>query len=146
MPGAERIERLRTGLRWALAVVFLVAGFAHLFAPAGFVAITPAWVPFPDQTILLTGLAELAGALAVFNRRLRPWAGGALALYAICVFPANIRHALESVPVGGTRLGWGYHGPRLAFQPVIVWWALFASGLVDWPFRRWLVARPDISN
>ncbi len=22
---------------------------------------------------------------------------------------------------------WLYHGPRLAFQPVLVWWALYAS-------------------
>jgi hypothetical protein len=31
--------------------------------------------------------------------------------------------------------GWAYHAPRLAFQPVFVWWALFAGDLVDWPWR-----------
>jgi len=32
-------------------------------------------------------------------------------------------------------LGWGYHAPRLALQPVLVWWALFCAGVVDWPWR-----------
>jgi len=52
----------------------------------------------------------------------------------VCVFPANIHHAIEGIAVGGTALGWGYHLPRLAFQPVIVWLALFAGGVIGWPF------------
>jgi uncharacterized membrane protein len=149
------VERLRTVLRFILAAAFLAAGAAHLLAPAGFLLITPDWVPYPRQVIFWTGIAEIAGALALFHPRLRRWAGAGLALYAVCVFPANVKHALESVPVGGTQLGWGYHGPRLAFQPVIVWWALFAGGLVTWPFRgksragrsgRRLVAGPDMGE
>jgi hypothetical protein len=52
------------------------------------------------------------------------------------VFPANIKHAVDGVVVSGTALGWGYHGPRLLAQPVIVWWALWAGGITDWPFGR----------
>ncbi|MEQ1756631.1 MAG: hypothetical protein ABL973_21125, partial [Micropepsaceae bacterium] len=62
-------------------------------------------------------------------------AGVMLALYAICVFPANVKHAMEDVALGGTRLSWWYHGPRLAFQPVFVWWALFCGDVTSWPFR-----------
>jgi uncharacterized membrane protein len=67
--------------------------------------------------------------------RLRRAAGWALALYAVCVFPANIKHAMDGL-TSGTGLGWAYHGPRLLFQPVIVWWCLWASTAIDWPFRR----------
>ena len=59
-----------------------------------------------------------------------------LAIYAVCVFPANIKHAMDALAVGGLPTSWWYHGPRLLFQPVIVWWALFAGGVIDWPFRR----------
>jgi uncharacterized membrane protein len=59
-----------------------------------------------------------------------------LAAYAVAVFPVNVHHALDGVAVGGAVLGWGYHLPRLLFQPVFVWWALFAGGVVDWPWRR----------
>jgi uncharacterized membrane protein len=59
-----------------------------------------------------------------------------LALYAICVFPANIKHAFYGVDVPQLPSSWWYHGPRLLAQPVLVWWALYAGGVVDWPFRR----------
>lgn len=123
--------------RWVLAAAYLIAGIAHLRSPAGFLAITPHWVPEPGAVVALTGLAEIAGALALaVVPRLRRAAGIALALYAVCVFPANINHALSDIAIGGRDLSWWYHGPRLALQPVIVWWALWAGGVTDWPFRR----------
>ena len=63
-------------------------------------------------------------------------AGWGLALYALCVWPANFHHAFAHVAIGGTALGWGYHAPRLAAQPLIIWWALWASDAIDWPFAR----------
>lgn len=119
-----------------LAVAYLVAGIAHVAVPVGFVRITPVWVPLPDIVVLATGLFEIAGAVALlFVPSLHRAAGWAFAAYAVCVFPANINHALNGIAIGGTALGWGYHGPRLALQPVIVWWALWATRITDWPFR-----------
>lgn len=135
MTTSPKVETARTVLRWLLAAAFLVAGVLHIRSPAPFLAITPAWVPYPATVILLTGVAEVAGAIGLFVPRLRAAAGIGLALYAVCVYPANVNHALNSIAVGGSALGWGYHGPRLAFQPVIVWWALFAGAVIDWPFR-----------
>jgi len=96
----------------------------------------PDWVPAPRVTVLATGLCEVAGAGGLLTQRFRWVAGVMLALYAVCVFPANVKHAFGHVPIGATQLGWWYHGPRLALQPMIVWWALFGAGVVDWPFRR----------
>jgi uncharacterized membrane protein len=31
---------------------------------------------------------------------------------------------------------WLYHGPRLAFQPVLIWWALYSSEVIHWPWRQ----------
>ncbi len=122
--------------RWLLALAYLTAGVFHLRSPAGFVAITPGWVPFPDQVVLLTGVAEIAGAAGLLIPQLRRAAGIGLALYALCVWPANFNHAFNDIPLRGTHLGWWYHGPRLALQPAIIWWALWAGGVVDWPFWR----------
>jgi uncharacterized membrane protein len=126
----------RTPARWVLAGAYLVAGALHVSTPGPFLLITPDWVPFPRQVILVTGLCEMAGAIGLLTPRLRRAAGIALALYAVCVFPANIKHAFEGLPAGQIQLGWWYHAPRLALQPVLVWWALFAGAVVDWPFRR----------
>jgi len=139
------IARTRIGARWVLAALYLAAGILHLVAPATFMPIMPDWVPFPWQVILVTGACEVAGAAGLLIPKLRRAAGIGLALYAICVLPANLKHAFS----GQAQLGWWYHGPRLAFQPVLVWWALFAGTVVDWPFGRWLqrpvepVSRPE---
>ena len=130
-----RLETSRLVLRIVLAAAYLVAGFAHLRFPAPFLSITPEWVPRPELVIAATGVAEILGATAlVAIPPLRRAAGICLALYAVCVYPANIKHAVDAVSVHGASAWWPYHAPRLAFQPVIVWWALFAGGLTSWPF------------
>ncbi|WP_404372537.1 DoxX family protein [Sphingomonas sp. MMS24-J45] len=122
-------------LRALLAAAYLLAGLLHILKPAPFLSITPAWVPYPAQVIALTGLCEIAGAIALFIPRLRWWAGALLAGYAVCVYPANVKHAVDYIEHGTGGLTLWYHIPRLAFQPVIVWWALFAGAVIDWPFK-----------
>jgi uncharacterized membrane protein len=85
--------------------------------------------------VLLTGLCEIAGSIALLTVRWRRLAGVMLALYAVCVFPANIKHALAGISLPPVPDSWWYHGPRLALQPVFVWWALVCAGVTDWPFR-----------
>lgn len=126
-------DRLRTALRWLLATIYLVAGFAHLAIPHLFLRITPGWVPFPETVIALTGLCEIAGAAALLTTRLRWWGGALLAVYAVCVYPANVKHAIDDVALHGKMLSLWYHVPRLLLQPAIVWWALFAGRVTDWP-------------
>ncbi len=119
-----------------LSAAYAIAGVAHLTRPGGFVAITPHWVPMPETVVALTGAAELAGAAGLLVPRLRVPAGIGLALYALCVWPANINHAINDIPLGGAHLSWWYHGPRLVLQPVIIWSALWASGATQWPWRK----------
>ena len=126
----------RTMMRWILATFYLAAGIVHLAAAPAFLPIVPDWVPVPEAVILVTGLCEIAGAVGLMTRDWRWWAGVMLALYAVCVFPANIKHAVEGIRVPQLPSSWWYHGPRLAAQPVLVWWALFCAGVTDWPFRR----------
>lgn len=129
-------ERGRKIARWLLGVAYMIAGIAHLTSPEGFVQITPTWVPYPYEVVLLTGLCEVAGAFALlFIPNLRRAAGWAFAAYAVCVYPANINHAINNIAIGGAALGWWYHAPRLLLQPVIVWWALWGTQIIDWPFR-----------
>ena len=126
---------MRAALRYSLAAIYVIACVAHIRSPAGFVQITPDWVPAPQFVVLATGLCEIAGAVALaFVPGLRRAAGIGLAAYAVCVFPANINHAINDIAVGGVQMSWWYHGPRLLFQPVAVWWALWVGGVTDWPF------------
>ncbi|MDB5646240.1 DoxX family protein [Methylobacterium sp.] len=120
--------------RAVLMAAYAFIGVVHLAAPDAFLPIMPDWVPMPRLVVILTGLCEFAGVAGLAFAPTRRWAGIGLALYAICVFPANLKHALAGIVVPGLPDTWWYHGPRLAFQPVFVWWALYAAGIVDWPF------------
>jgi uncharacterized membrane protein len=136
LPQTDRGSNVRAVMRWILAAFYAAAGLAHLLAPDALLAITPSWVPFAPQVILVTGLCELAGALALVTRPLRWWAGVALACYAICVWPANFKHAIDGVDLPYIANSWLYHGPRLVFQPVLVWWALYGAEVIEWPWAR----------
>jgi uncharacterized membrane protein len=126
----------RTASRWLLSLFYGAAGILHLTATDKFMLIVPDWVPIPRLVVEATGICEIAGALALFSPRLRKLAGVLLALYAVCVFPANVKHAFDAISVPGLPSSWWYHGPRLALQPVLVWWALHASGVIDWPWSK----------
>jgi uncharacterized membrane protein len=132
----REIERLRTVMRWSMAAFYMLAGIVHIAAPDKFLPIVPDWVPHPRSVLLVTGVCEIAGALALLPRRIRRLAGCMLALYAVGVFPANIKHAIEGIDLPPVPSSWWYHAPRLAAQPVLVWWALFCSGVIDWPFGK----------
>lgn len=129
-----KLERFRAITRWLIIVFYTVAGISHLMAPGAFLTITPDWVPYPNTVIFLTGLCELAGAIGMAIPATRRFAGIMLALYALLVFPANIKHAMDYVAVNGIGPGLSYHAPRLMLQPVFIWWALFAADIVNWPF------------
>ena len=63
-------------------------------------------------------------------------AGVGLAVYALAVWPANFKHAIDGVDLPFIANSWLYHGPRLALQPVIAWWALYCAEIIGWPWRR----------
>ena len=122
-----------------LGLFYAAAGLFHLFLPAPFIHITPPWVPMSQLVVALTGLAELAGAAGLvqpFSQSLRRAAGWGLAAYALCVWPANFHHMALDLALADHGAGLGYHLPRLAAQPLLVWLALWAGGATDWPFRR----------
>ncbi len=128
----------RAVLRWLLATFYFAAGVVHLALPAPFLTIMPGWVPAPEAVVLGTGVAEILGSLGLvqpWSPPLRRAAGWGLALYALCVWPANINHfALDMAkPDGG--LGLAYHVPRMIAQPAIIWLALWVGECLP-PRRR----------
>ena len=131
-------ERWRRLGRVALGALYLTAAAFHLAKPQPFLGIMPGWVPWPGPVVFWTGLAEAAGALAL----LQPWSPGlrraaaiALALYAVCVYPANLNHMLLDLAKADGGWGLGYHLPRLLAQPLLVWLALWSGRVIDWPWQ-----------
>jgi uncharacterized membrane protein len=132
---SRRFELARTALRFLLAAFYYLAGARHLTIPGDFAAMIP-WLPAPHAVVIFTGWCELLGATGLLIPRLRKFTGVMLAIYAVCVYPANIYQAFAHVPLHGQVVGWSYHAPRLALQPVLVWWPLFCVKVINWPFRK----------
>lgn len=125
----------RARMRWGLALALIFTGIDHLVNPGRYLPMMPAFLPLHSEIVLFTGLCELAGAVGLMIPRLRRLAGIMLAIYFVCVFPANIKNAVEGLSVEGLPSANWYYWVRLAFQPLVIWWTLYAAGVIDWPFR-----------
>ena len=129
---------LKASLRTLLAALYAFAGYMHFAAPDPFVSITPSWVPYPKAVVFWTGVAEILGAIGLlqpFSKPLRQAAGIGLALYALCVWPANINHFAIDMARADGGLGLAYHVPRMFAQPLVIWLALWVAD-VPLPWTR----------
>lgn len=130
---------IRTGVLSAIAVLYLVAGYFHIATPDTFLKIMPGWVPWPEAVVFWTGIAELAGTAALaqpFWPSLRKAGAIGLALYALCVWPANVNHMLMDLAREDHGWGLAYHVPRMLAQPLLIWATLWSARVIDWPFRK----------
>ena len=129
---------LKASLRTLLAALYAFAGYMHFAAPDPFVSITPSWVPYPEAVVFWTGVAEILGAIGLlqpFSKPLRQASGIGLALYALCVWPANINHFAMDMARADGGLGLAYHVPRMFAQPLVIWLALWVAD-VPLPWTR----------
>lgn len=105
---------------------FIFAGVMHFVIPRVYESIVPDGLPAKRELVYASGIAEIAGGLAVLHPRTRRagsiWSVATL----VAVFPANVYMALnpERFPVPG--------GPaalyaRLPVQALFAWWALAAG-------------------
>ncbi len=84
---------LGPGRKAGLGFVFLwffLGGIAHFVATEAEMRIVPAWIPWPREAVLATGVLELLGAIGILWRPTRRSAGWGLALLTLAVTPANI--------------------------------------------------------
>jgi uncharacterized membrane protein len=115
-------------MRWSqrlLAVFFTTTGTLHFLRPATYEQIVPDYLPAHHAIVLVSGAAEIAGALAIIPQRTRRFAGLWLTATLVAVFPANVHMALhpDRYPGLSPALLWA----RLPLQPLAIWWALRAT-------------------
>ncbi|MBT2901231.1 hypothetical protein [Streptomyces sp. McG3] len=89
--GVRRLRRLPTALRGGLMVMFLLTGGAHFIGMRDeLVAMVPPALPAPGLLVTVTGVAEIAAALALLRRESAAPAAGLLTFLLIAMFPANV--------------------------------------------------------
>jgi uncharacterized membrane protein len=120
----------RTPLRWLLGAALIGAGIAHLTTQrTEFRAQVPDWFPFDeDLVVVVSGIVEIVlGAALIVLRRHRVLVGTIVAAFFVAIFPGNIAQWSEGVDAFGLDTD-TERFVRLFFQPVLVVWALAATG------------------
>jgi uncharacterized membrane protein len=120
----------RTALRWLLGGALIGAGIGHLTVQrTEFQAQVPSWFPIDeDVVVVVSGVVEIAlGAALIGLPRHRVLVGTIVAAFFVVIFPGNIAQWREGVDAFGLDSDTKRFA-RLFFQPVLVIWALGATG------------------
>lgn len=123
----------RTVARWILALALGAIGVTHFVSTRGFRVVVPDWATRitrldKDAIVIASGAAEVAlavGLVALPRERRR--IGWATAAFFAAVFPGNVhqwrtRRSTPGLDTDARRFG------RLFLQPLLVAWALWATG------------------
>jgi uncharacterized membrane protein len=115
--------------RRLLAAFFSTTGALHFVIPRQFEAIVPSGIP-AKEAVAVSGVAEIAGGLAVLHPRTRGLARWWLLGLLLAVFPANIHMAVNPEQVKGLDLNriprWALWA-RLPLQPLAMLWVWRAA-------------------
>ena len=125
------MELIRKGFQVLLGAALMYAGITHLTTNrAEFQAQVPTWVPLSaDFVVLASGVVEILLGLALASLQNRRQVGWITAAFFVAIFPGNISQYVNGIDAFGldtdqARL------TRLFFQPVLVLWALWATGVL----------------
>ncbi len=129
------MEMLRKAAQILLGGALTYAGITHLTTNrTEFQAQVPTWVPFSaDFVVFASGVVEIILGIALASLQYRRHVGWATAAFFVAIFPGNISQYINGIDAFGldtdqARL------TRLFFQPLLVLWALWATGA--WPRRK----------
>lgn len=122
--------------RVLLGSAMIFAAIGHFsFARQEFQAQVPDWIPFfsKDFVVIASGIVELLfGISMVFLTRYKVYVGIALATFYVLIFPGNINQYVNHIDAFNLNTDTA-RLVRLFFQPVLILWALWSTGV----FKAW---------
>ena len=126
---------IKTLLQLSLGAFLTSAGISHLGSNrTEFLAQVPTWLPLNgDFVVVASGIVEITLGISLVTttfilKQYRKQIGIVVAIFFILIFPGNINQYVNKIDAFGLdtdqkRL------IRLFFQPLLVIWALWASGV-----------------
>ena len=130
------LSLVQHAFRFLLGLFLLTTGIAHLMVlRVEFLAQVPEWVPLDgDLVVVLSGIAELllGAGLILLPGKLRVINGWLVAAFFVAIFPGNVSQYLNGIDAFGLTTDRARF-IRLFFQPLLVAWALWATGA----WRAW---------
>ena len=113
--------------RIGLSFLFLFTGVGHYTRTLGMAQMVPPFLPYPVETIYITGVFELLGAVGLWIPALMRLTGIALILMLIGFLPINFYAAFNYVDFGGHGIGPIYLLVRVPYQILLIWWTYKAT-------------------
>jgi uncharacterized membrane protein len=115
------MTKIKSGLKYVLALFFLLAGVNHFRVPDFYTKMIPPYLPFPLLLVYLSGVFEIVLGAALLVPRCRKMAAWGLIALLVAVFPANIHMAVNPAlfPAYRPVMLWA----RLPLQVLFVIWA-----------------------
>jgi uncharacterized membrane protein len=104
---------------------FVAAGANHFINPRSYEAMMPDYVPAHRELVAASGVAEIAGGVALLHPRTRRVGAWWLIATLLAVFPANLHMALH--PDRYRKIPPGALYARLPFQLVFIAWVRSAA-------------------
>lgn len=124
------MKNIRNAGQILLGAALIYAGITHLTTSRiEFQAQVPTWVPLSaDFVVLASGVVEICLGIALASLQHRRYVGWITAAFFVAIFPGNISQYVNGIDAFGldtdqARL------IRLFFQPLLVLWALWATGI-----------------
>ena len=123
-------ELIRKAAQLLLGATLIYTGTLHLTTRRlEFQAQVPTWLPLsPNFVVIASGFVEIALGLALISLRRRREVGIAAALFFIAIFPGNINQYVNGINAFGLDTDRA-RAIRLLFQPLLVLWALWSTGV-----------------
>lgn len=126
------MDMFRKAAQILLGGALTYAGITHLTTNrTEFQAQVPTWVPLSaDFVVLASGVVEIALGIALASLQYRRQVGWITAAFFVAIFPGNISQYVNGIDAFGldtdqARL------IRLFFQPLLVLWALWGTGILQ---------------
>ena len=126
----SEVSGTQTVFRLLLGAALISAGLGHLsWSRSEFLAQVPDWFPVDaDLVVVLSGIVEiLIGSALMAAARYRVIVGFVAAAFFVVIFPGNIAQLVEGTDAFGLNSDTS-RAVRLAFQPILVGWALWSTG------------------
>ncbi len=119
------MKKFKTGLKYLLAIFFILAGVNHFFNSDFYLKMMPPYLPWHRLLVDLSGVFEIGLGIMVLVPSLASIAGWGLIALLVAVFPANIHMALhpDLFPGISPTALW----LRLPFQAMLIAWAYWAT-------------------
>jgi uncharacterized membrane protein len=116
-----------TRAKAGLTIFFIFTAIGHFVRTKEMSLMVPPVIPYPVETIYITGVLELLGAIGIWIPSLKKITGFSLILMLIGILPANIYSAIYHIDFGGHETGPAYLLVRIPFQLFVICWVYFAT-------------------